>query len=166
MDDNKAINDMVFEYTGDQPMDSSKELDKVFTAFSKMQGSLEGASKDSTNPFFKSKYADLKSIWGVARKPLADNGLSVMQTMACVNERTVLQTRLCHSSGQWIQGCQPLNPTKNDPQGVGSAITYARRYGLAAMLGIIQEDDDGEAAQGRSRQAPPPRNRQARDSSF
>ena len=129
-------------------MEHSEELNELAKALSIVQSKLEGARQDSTNPFYKSSYADLSSVWNACRKPLTDNGLSVVQTCDDTEEKLVVETVLLHSSGQWISGRLQLNPVKNDPQGIGSAITYARRYMLAAMVGISPEDDDAEAASG------------------
>ena len=79
-------------------------------------------------------------------KPLSDNELAVVQITEGTAESLALVTILTHSSGEWIRGVLPLCPVKYDPQGIGSAITYARRYALAAMVGVCQVDDDGEAA--------------------
>ncbi len=122
----------------------SPDISELNKAISKAQGDLEGAFKDKSNPFYKSKYADLEAIWGVARKPLSSNGLSVRQWID--HEGTRLVTRLAHSSGQWEIGYWPLTVVKKDPQGVMSASTYARRGALASMLGIFQTDDDGNEA--------------------
>jgi hypothetical protein len=133
----------------------SEAIDKLGAAFSKAQAALKPAVKDSTNPFFKSSYADLTSIWEACRKALTDNGLSVIQTPNVEmnpdgTKQFVLVTTLLHSSGQFISGSYPIKPTKDDPQGNGSAISYARRYALASMTGVCSADDDGEGAQGRS----------------
>jgi hypothetical protein len=128
----------------------SENIADLATALSKLQGALEGAKKDSTNPSFKSKYADLEAVWEAARPLLVPNGLSVTQTMGIRESsgfQTTLITTLLHSSGQWISGEMPLLLETQDPQGQGSAITYARRYCLAAILGIHQTDDDAESAQ-------------------
>jgi len=106
---------------------------------------MEGARKDSTNPFFKSKYADLQAIYMAVREPLTKNELAVIQTTETLDTLNVVTT-LVHSSGQWIRGYMPVINTKGDAQGMGSAITYARRYSLAAIAGIAQMDDDGNAA--------------------
>ncbi len=125
----------------------SDNIDELATALSKVQAKLAGAKMDGSNPFFKSKYATLLSVWEASRKPLTDNGLSVVQTCSVgESEGLIVDTTLLHSSGQWISGELAIKPTKNDPQGVGSAITYARRYGLAAIIGICPEDDDAESA--------------------
>lgn len=127
----------------------SVEIKDLATALAKAQAEIKGAVKDASNPFFKSNYADLQSVWDACRLPLSKNGLSVAQTTDIVGERLVLVTTLLHSSGQWIRGALPVEPVKRDPQGMGSAITYARRYALAAMVGIYQTDDDAEVAMDR-----------------
>ena len=126
---------------------TSEEIGELVKALAKVQGSINLAKRDSTNPFFKSKYADLTSVWDSCRKELSQNGLVVIQTTKNDNERVVVLTRLAHESGQWIRGEISLRPVKNDPQGYGSALTYARRYSLAAIVGIATgEDDDAEDA--------------------
>lgn len=128
----------------------SESIAKIAEALSKAQGVMKGAIKDSQNPFFKQAYADLASVWDACREPLSSNGLSVTQTTRITdNGEPVIITTLMHSSGEWIQGELLVKPVKVDPQSVGSAITYARRYALAAMVGVAPEDDDGEKAQGR-----------------
>ena len=126
---------------------TSKEIGELVKALAKVQGSIKSARRDSTNPFFKAKYADLTSVWDSCRKELSQNGLVVIQTTKNDNERVVVLTTLAHESGQWIRGELSLRPVKNDPQGYGSALTYARRYSLAAIVGIATgEDDDAEDA--------------------
>lgn len=126
--------------------EQSENINELALALSKAQAIIGGAKKDSKNPFFKSDYADLESVWMACRKELTDNGLSVIQTMEPNPEGVTVVTTLAHSSGQWIKGRLNLHPTKNDPQGIGSAITYGRRYALAAIVGVYQTDDDGNAA--------------------
>ncbi len=120
------------------------EMKSYNESMSKVQAHIEGAFKDSKNPFFKSSYADLESVWGVARKPLADNGFSVMQTPCKTGEHLI--TTISHTSGAWVRGSWPLNTVKKDPQGYMASVTYARRGSLASMLGIYQTDDDGNEA--------------------
>jgi len=127
----------------------SDNLDKLATALSKAQGEMEFAKKDSENPYFKSKYADLASVWSACQEPLKNNGLSVTQTFDSSEIGVKIVTTLLHASGQWLSGELVIRPVKLDPQGIGSAITYGRRYSLAAIVGVIQDDDDAEAAQGR-----------------
>lgn len=132
-----------------QRSDSIGKLSKALTA---VQSNLKPASKDADNPFFKSKYADLNSVWDAARELLGKNGLSVIQGNSVGLDNTVIvETILAHESGEWVQSelCLPL--AKHDPQGVGSAVTYGRRYGLAAIVGIVADiDDDGNHASGKS----------------
>lgn len=128
---------------------SSPELGKLFEALSKTQAMIVGAKEDSHNPYFKSKYADLSSVWEACRLPLSENGLSVVQSMETVGDKICLVTILGHSSGQWIKSCLPVPITKSDPQTLGSALTYCRRYALSALVGVCPIDDDGEAAMNR-----------------
>lgn len=122
----------------------SEQLDKLFTALATAQGAIQGAKKDAINPFFKKSYATLDSIWNAIRLPLSTNELSVIQIPIKDQSGLKLITRLCHSSGQWIEGIFEIQPSKDDLQGIGSALTYARRYALAAMVGVTaDEDDDG-----------------------
>ncbi len=128
----------------------SEQINEIALALSKCQAEMSFATKDSSNPFFKSKYADLASVWGACRGPMVKNDLSVLQQMTVENDKPYLVTTLAHKSGQWFRSMAPLNPVKNDPQGLGSAITYMRRYTLSALIGVIQDDDDGEASMNRS----------------
>lgn len=132
-------------------MNQSESIAKLAAALSKAQSSMERAKKDSQNPFFKSKYADLESVWEACRESLAENELAVIQAPQMQGEGVCLETTLTHSSGEWIRSVMPLFLGKRDAQALGSAITYARRYALAAMVGIVQSDDDGEAAMKESR---------------
>lgn len=129
-------------------MGQSEQINELATALSMAQSEITGAVKDAENPFFKSSYADLLSVWDAARVPLTKHGLCVVQTtdVATPSGDIDLVTTLAHKSGQWISGRLPIMPVKKDPQGIGSAITYARRYALSAIVGIAQMDDDGEAA--------------------
>lgn len=126
----------------------SESLGKLADALAKAQGQIRGAIKDSENPFFKSSYADLAAVWDACREPLSKNGLSIIQTTDMQNNEVLLVTTLVHSSGEFIRGVYPIRPVKPDPQSMGSAVTYARRYALQAMVGIAPEDDDGNAAAG------------------
>lgn len=145
---------------------TSDSIGDLAAALALAQGEIRGAPKARTNTFFKADYADLAAVWDACRAPLAKNGLAVIQVPQIERPgEVVLETVLAHKSGQWVRSRYPIAPTKNDPQGLGSAITYARRYALAAIVGVvaIDEDDDGEAAQGRGgrfesvagRQTPP-----------
>lgn len=130
---------------------TSPTLGKLAEALSRAQGAMTGALKDSTNPFFKSRYADLESVWSACRKPLADNGLAVIQTTDCTEVGIRIITTLAHSSGEWIRGVLPIMAKDQTPQGTGSAVTYSRRYALAAIVGVFQTDDDAQQAQSEHR---------------
>ena len=128
-------------------MPQSESIKNLAAALSKVQGELTYAKKDSANPFFKSRYADLESVWDACRSLLAGNGLSVIQMPGNYFEgRMWLVTRLCHESGEWIEQEMSLPVSKPDAQGAGSALTYMRRYALAAVVGVVQADDDGNSA--------------------
>ncbi len=132
-------------------MNHSESINEIAAALSKAQGVMKAAAKDADNPFFKSKYADLPSVVFAVKQPLADNGLSYVQSPSYLKETgmVTVDMLLMHSSGQWIAGSVQVPTNKGDAQGVGSAITYARRYILAAMLGVVaDEDDDGNKAVG------------------
>lgn len=126
----------------------SENINELATAMAAVQAEIKAVSRDSTNPFFKSKYAGLEAVLDALFAVLPKNGLSIIQTAQADDHGCYLETLLLHSSGQWISGMQPLKPVKDDPQGMGSAITYARRYGAAAICGLAQEDDDGNDASG------------------
>ena len=123
-------------------MNKSESITELAKALSTFQGKMVAVKKDATNPFYKSKYATLDTIWETIRKPLSENGLSVSQTMNLAGEKSILETTLYHTSGEWISGTQLVNPVKDDPQSLGSAISYARRYSLSALLGIVSDEDD------------------------
>jgi hypothetical protein len=130
-------------------MNQSSSIAALAAALAKAQAEMSGAAKDSANPYFKSKYADLQSVWSACRKPLTDNGLSVIQTSQPTKHGLMLVTTLAHSSGEWIRGYMPILAKDATAQSQGSGITYARRYALAAICGVYQADDDAEAAVGR-----------------
>jgi len=135
------------QFSGEIIMPQSESIKELATALSKVQGELTYAKKDSANPFFKSRYADLESVWDACRSLLAANGLSVIQMPANFFEgRMWLVTKLCHSSGEWIEQEMSVPVQKMDVQGCGSALSYMRRYSLSAFIGIVQADDDGNAA--------------------
>lgn len=128
-------------------MNQSESIAKLATALSIVQGKLSHAKKDSANPFFKSKYADLESVWDACRGLLAENGLAVMQFPGEFIDGTMsLTTILTHSSGEWIGQQMSVPSSKPDAQGAGSCISYMRRYALAAVVGVVQADDDANAA--------------------
>jgi hypothetical protein len=141
-------------------MRKSEQINELASALAKAQRVITFASKDAKNPYYNSKYADLACVWDAIREPLSSNGLSVSQSPEHCAERSAVSvtTLLMHESGQWIETSLTLQVVRekkgegfviaHDPQAVGSAITYARRYALAAIVGIAQDDDDGNIASG------------------
>ena len=130
-------------------MNQSESIANLAKALSIVQGKLTHAVKDSANPFFKSKYADLESVWDSCRSLLSENGLAVMQfpgTYSDLDKSMSLTTILTHSSGEFISQEMSVPVSKVDAQGAGSCLTYMRRYALAAVVGVVQADDDGNAA--------------------
>lgn len=128
-------------------MNKSESIKNLALALNKVQSKLTFAKKDSKNPFFKSNYADLESVWDACRDLLGENGLSVSQFPGTyIDGEMSLTTILMHQSGEFIEQEMSLPVTKTDPQGAGSAITYMRRYALAAIIGVVQADDDGNEA--------------------
>lgn len=132
----------------------SEQINELAKALAIAQTEIKVAKKDATNPFFKSEYATLESVSEACLPALNKQGIAVTQlTNASQDGSTQLITCLVHSSGQWIGSVYPVHPTKNDPQSLGSALTYARRYTLAAIAGVVTSDDDGESAMGRPSKA-------------
>jgi hypothetical protein len=123
--------------------DSIKEL---ALALHKAHTKIKAAIKDSANPFFKSKYADLSSVIEAVKQPLSDCGIVYVQGVEGVEGGVAVETMLLHVSGEWISSKLEIPASKHDAQGYGSAITYGRRYGLQSMCGVPAEDDDGNAA--------------------
>ena len=124
----------------------SENLDQLFTALAKAQGEMSAAAKDCANPFFKSRYADLSSVWTACREPLSKNGLSVLQIVQSSELGDVLHTTLGHSSGQFMTSTMPIRIKTgnggNELQALGAAITYLRRFSLAAIVGVAPDDDN------------------------
>jgi hypothetical protein len=144
---------------------TSPEIGELAAALAKAQGEMTVAYNDGKNPHFRSTYATLASIHQAAVGPLARNGLAVVQAPGLVDGTVTLTTRLIHSSGQWME-CQMAAASKNmGPQAIGSTVTYLRRGGLAAMVGVVSSDDvddDGEGAEGRGQRRDVPNAPQAR----
>jgi len=143
---------MITNIPVEEDSSESQSLDKLYAALSKAQLEMLPAKTGSSNPFFKSKYADLASIVKASRKALGINGLAVIQRIIRNGSAGMtLMTRLCHASGQWIESSMTVNPPKQDIQSLGSYLTYLRRYTYSAIVGVVasEEDDDGEAATGR-----------------
>lgn len=127
-------------------MNMSDDIAELATALSIAQGQIDDASKGSINPHFRSKYADLAAVRSVIREPLAVNGLSIIQTPKTVQGGVEVTTLLLHKSGQWISSSLFMPSGKMDAHGLGSAISYARRYSIMSILSLAADDDDGNAA--------------------
>ena len=131
----------------------SEQINELAAALSKVQGELEPAIKDGTNPAYAKgnnpqagKFNSLTACWKSCRDTLAKNGLAVIQTsFVGENDKYYLLTTLVHSSGQYMRSITPLLLAKNDSQSYGAAMTYFRRFSLCAIVGISPEDDDGAA---------------------
>jgi len=118
----------------------------MVAAFIKAQQAFKPAVKDAVNPHFKSKYVTLQAAIDAVLPALHANGFALIQRTSVVDGRTILRTELLHVSNECLVSDYPVHPVKADPQGEGSALTYARRYALMALCGIAPEDDDGNAA--------------------
>lgn len=129
-------------------MNKSEQLNELAAALAIAQGEIENASKASQNPHFKSRYADLAEVLNTVRPVFSRHGLSISQFPSFDAGVVSVETILLHKSGQWMSGTISAPISKLDAQNVGSATTYCRRYSLAAVAGIAQEDDDANAAVG------------------
>jgi len=132
-------------------MQTSESIGALAAALAKAQAEMKGAVKDSTNPHFRSKYADLSSIREAAVGPLAKHGIAVVQGVEAEGPVVRVSTTLVHESGEWMRSTLTMTSLQDTPQGIGSTITYGRKYGLASMTSVAPEDDDGNEA---SRPAP------------
>jgi hypothetical protein len=139
MNDNQFAPYEKHEYKSTQTQD-------LFAALAKAQGEMDNAIMGSKNPFFKSNYASLADIVNTSRPAMAKNGLSIAQPIVIEDGKQVLVTVLAHASGQWIESRMLINPPKTDIQSFGSYVSYLRRYCIAALCGIVteNEDNDGE----------------------
>lgn len=141
----------------------SGELGELAAALSTAQGEFEAVAKTAANPFFKSSYAPLPEVVEAATPILVENGLSVAQLPGHDDKGHTLTTVLLHKSGQFLASTMRLKPVKDDPQGLGSAITYGRRYAYMAAIGLVaDEDDDGNAGSGRTQQQAKPKPKSSR----
>ena len=130
-------------------MERSEEINKIGEALAKAQGEMKAAVYDRVNPYYKSKYATLSAVMEACKPSLSKYNIAVVQGTSFDMETNSVkvETMLIHTSGQWISETLNMKPAKNDPQSVGSSITYARRYSLASLVGIAaDEDDDGTAS--------------------
>lgn len=129
----------------------SPTIGKLTEALAKANLSFEAIKKETENPYFKSQYADLSTLISATRGALSKNGLVVIQTPRTKEGSVFVTTALLHTSNEWISEDLELRPAKSDPQGCGSAMTYARRYAYQSILNIAGEvDDDGNAASGKT----------------
>lgn len=126
-------------------MNTEKATPELFAALAAAQGEVENASKNAANPHYRSKYADLAEVLNTVRPVFSKHGIAILQSTEFDGERVTVTTTLGHSSGGSVSSSAACVPAKADAQGIGSATTYLRRYSLAAMAGIAQEDDDGNA---------------------
>jgi hypothetical protein len=127
-------------------MKHSESIAKLAPALVKANAAVQHATKDSSNPHFKSRFASLNSVVDTVKPAYAAQGLTVVQMPGFSDGHATLETIVLHESGEWMSGVSGSPLQKNDPQGIGSAITYLRRYSMSAAAGIAQEDDDGNAA--------------------
>src|SRR5690606_10317186 len=128
-------------------MERSEQINELATALALAQLRVTGAKKTAANPHFKSKYADLAEVWDACHEALNGNGIAVLQTPEHGEGNDIgVRTMLVHASGQWVAATVWIPASKADAHGIGSAITYGRRYGLSTMVGVCPEDDDGNGA--------------------
>ena len=132
-------------------MRQSESLGNLIKALTAAQAEMTKAKKEASNPYFKTKYAPFESLIEASRPPLVANGLAVSQGADFKDGRVIVTTKLMHASGEWLESDVSIKPVKDDPQAVGSAITYGRRYGYQALICLAQadEDDDGNRATGK-----------------
>lgn len=142
-------------------MNQSEQINELAAALAKAQAKLQPVIKDKTAKIptksggsYAYAYADLSSVWEAIRAALTENGIAVIQMPELTDAGLVnLTTMLTHSSGQWVRSAIATRPSDTTPQAIGSAITYARRYALSAMVGVVADDDDDGAAASQPRQA-------------
>lgn len=131
-------------------MEMSPQVNEIAGAMAKAQAEIRGAIKDSANPFFKSKFASLESVRDACIGPLSAQGIAVFQSPSTDGSKVSIDTLLAHTSGQWVRGTMSATAKDDSPQSIGSAVSYLRRYALQSFAGVAPEDDDGEAAEGRT----------------
>lgn len=133
-------------------MRHSETLSAIAPAIVAALAEIEGASKGAVNPHFKNRYANLEAVIDASKATLAKHGLALMQFPGAMQGNAMtLETVLLHTSGEWLTGSEAFGVAlaKADPQGIGSALTYARRYAQMSALNMPAVDDDGEAATNR-----------------
>jgi hypothetical protein len=127
-------------------MKTSDQINEIAKAMAEAQNKIRPALKDGTNPHFKSKYTSIASVWESLREPMTSNGLTVWQDVTTTERGVSVDTRIVHSSGQWVEfGPLTMPVGKADAQGFGSCISYAKRYALCAAIGIVSGDEDDDA---------------------
>lgn len=139
-------------------MNKSESIKELATALAQAQLEVENASKNAVNPHFRNSYADLAEVLNTVRPVFAKNQLAITQWPMYADGVAAVETVLAHSSGEFISNVASCRVTKDDAQGVGSAITYLRRYSLAAVAGVAQEDDDGNVASQKPHKSAPAEN--------
>lgn len=127
-------------------IDASNATPELFAALANAQAEVENATKNAANPHFRSRYADLAEVLNTVRPVFTRHGLSIIQSTGFDGDFVSVETLIAHAGGGRITSTASCHPAKTDAQGIGSATTYLRRYALAAMTGVAQEDDDGNAA--------------------
>lgn len=129
-------------------MKTSDSIKQIAEALVSAQKEIKFAVKDSTNPHFKSKYANINSVIDAVKAPLNNNNIAILQSLSPSDDGKLhLTTRLIHSSGEWIEDTAVCPLQKQDAQGLGSAVSYIRRYSLSAFLSLYSDtDDDGQSA--------------------
>lgn len=154
-------------------MEMSEGIDLIAKALPKAQAAMGEVFKNANNPAFKTKYADLAAVIEAVLPALNANGISLLQPAGFDGERVKVGTMLLHESGQWVRCAISFPLAKRDAHGIGSAITYGRRYGLQAMSGVAQMEDDGNAAAGKTpladapaKQLPEPKRAEAKPPSL
>lgn len=131
---------------GEQSMNKSESIAALAKALAAAQGDIENPQKNAVNPHFRNRYADLAELTRATRPVFASHGLAISQWLGFEDGKVTVETILMHESGEWLSNLAATPAPKQDPQGIGSAQTYLRRYSWAAVCGVAQEDDDGHAA--------------------
>lgn len=139
-------------------MKTSDQINEIAAALAKAQAEIKNAVMNRTNPHFKSKYADLASVRDAVTGPLSANGIAIVQATNEAGDKLVVDTRLIHSSGQWVESSYPIFNDTNKPQAMASSLSYARRYSISSICGIASEDDDGNEANEHGQKSPETRN--------
>ena len=128
-------------------MKTSESIKQIAEALVSAQKEIRFAVKDSTNPHYKSKYANINSVIDAVKAPLNNNGIAILQSLSPSDDNKLhLTTRLLHSSGEWLEDTAVCPIQKQDPQGLASATSYIRRYSISALCLLYAEDDDGQSA--------------------